>query len=392
MSYDFTRNIPNIRKISDQPFNTNVQNDDLSETSGELYKRTFRDDTKKPMYFCLTDVVKSINGEHYPANKEGNNDLIYRPRWSDEVIQKPFGTLNFDEFLVSGKEENSNSGELQLNREKIDAKVGYLQTDNITYAINDDGSITFQIPTNSKIFDGYKRLLITTNTTKILTLSNDHYGANIFYNKSTQDFTITKNMLTSTNEYFIGTFYEEHAKARLFLNGLGVFRQEFYEPVTWSSISSKPFITISPTDFTVSSSGVLSVNFPAQDNVIADTRLENLAYENELHDHKNVSSISQCFTFTKNGAFENVELSNMFSNIDKIWIDDTSSYVEYNTSVTGESMIESINSNTVYGYRRIYLIKSEAKQSISVMVDMTDNYNRYGTDQEAHVRIKFTEK
>lgn len=339
MSYEFTRNIPNIRKISDQPFNTNVQNDDLSETNGELYKRTFRDDTKKPLYFCLTDVVKSINGEHYPANKEGNNDLIYRPRWSDEVIQKPFGTLNFDEFLVSGKEENSNSGELQLNREKIDAKVGYLQTDNITYAINDDGSITFQIPTNSKIFDGYKRLLITTNTTKILTLSNDHYGANIFYNKSTQDFTITKNMLTSTNEYFIGTFYEEHAKARLFLNGLGVFRQEFYEPTLWTDISGKPFATLDNDLFNVDSSDKLMTApielLPNLSNNVEreiDTRYFKQISESGLNKpvfrrlvEIPIDQVTE-INFTITESIPNV-------NYDEIWIDYSQSYCKSNEIV-----------------------------------------------------------
>lgn len=60
MGSRFTRNIHNIRKIDNQEFRTNVQNDLLSDTTGEVYVRT--KEKEKPQYYQLTNAVKSVNG------------------------------------------------------------------------------------------------------------------------------------------------------------------------------------------------------------------------------------------------------------------------------------------------------------------------------------------
>lgn len=60
MGSRFTRNIHNIRKIDNQEFRTNVQNDLLSDTAGEVYVRT--KEKEKPQYYQLTNAVKSVNG------------------------------------------------------------------------------------------------------------------------------------------------------------------------------------------------------------------------------------------------------------------------------------------------------------------------------------------
>jgi hypothetical protein len=60
MSSRFTRNIHNIKNINEQDFNTNVQNDLLSDNNGEVFIRT--KEKNNPQYYQLTNSVKSVNG------------------------------------------------------------------------------------------------------------------------------------------------------------------------------------------------------------------------------------------------------------------------------------------------------------------------------------------
>lgn len=60
MSSRFTRNIHNIKNINEQDFNTNIQNDLLSDNNGEVFIRT--KEKNKPQYYQLTNSVKSVNG------------------------------------------------------------------------------------------------------------------------------------------------------------------------------------------------------------------------------------------------------------------------------------------------------------------------------------------
>lgn len=129
MGSRFTRNIHNIRKIDNQDFRTNVQNDLLSDTDGEVYVRT--KEKEKPQYYQLTDAVKSVNGVA-PTDRTGAITIptggreiqLYLHDWVQNQLQF---------FFTGDISEKYNMKYLDDNGQEFTFDKQYMKEEDLTY-------------------------------------------------------------------------------------------------------------------------------------------------------------------------------------------------------------------------------------------------------------------
>lgn len=129
MGSRFTRNIHNIRKIDNQEFRTNVQNDLLSDTAGEVYVRT--KEKEKPQYYQLTNAVKSVNGVA-PTDRTG---AITIPTGGREIqlYQQDWVQNQLQFFFTGDISEKYNMKYLDDNGQEFTFDKQYMKDEDLTY-------------------------------------------------------------------------------------------------------------------------------------------------------------------------------------------------------------------------------------------------------------------